>query len=165
MGRMRPNTTPLPEADTQGDSPRHRDRLRTPPRRRGAQPGFVREAVLIFVILSAIGLVVLDTLSVYSAHRTLKEQAAKAAGSAMAAFINSASDAVAQDAADSYLRAHDATLAAFHANHVNGDTWYVVTAKGKADTYVFRHLERLPWGAGGWIRTRLHPTATAGNRD
>jgi hypothetical protein len=128
------------------------------------QDGFVREAILVFIVLTVFGVILLDILSVYSTHRDLKDDAGNAAQAAMQEYVQSTSDLAAQQAAESYLKAHDATLLDFKANHLDGETWYAVTAQTTADTYVFHYLARLPWGMGAWMDRQLHPKETRDNR-
>jgi Flp pilus assembly protein TadG len=128
------------------------------------QAGFVREAILVFIVLTIVGVFLLDTLSVYSAHRNLKAQAGDAAAAAAQEYATSVSDTAAQSAAAGYLEAHGATLVAFRAHHENDGTWYTVTAQTNADTYVFRYIARLPWGIGSWMDRLLHPKETNDNR-
>jgi Flp pilus assembly protein TadG len=128
------------------------------------QPGFVREAILVFVVLSIVGVLILDIFSVYSAHRSLKDEAGNAAVAAMQEYALTTSDSSAQNAAASYLKGRDMTLVGFQAHHESGTPWFAVTAESTANTYVFRYIAHFPWGIGSWMDRQLHPRETNDNR-
>ena len=120
------------------------------------QEGLIRGAIVVFAIMAVFALVLLDFLSVYSAHRTLKEQANGAARAAVTSYVQSGSDVLAQQSAQQYLAERKAKMVAFRPADNLGSHSFVVTAERPADTYVFKYLAHLP-GVGRWIERQLHP--------
>jgi hypothetical protein len=141
-------------------------RTSTPARSRSGslrhQEGLVRGAIVLFVILTIVGMFILDILSVYTAHQTLGEQTRSAAIEAATSYVNSSSETVAEQAARQYLSDHGSTLVKIVGDHANGLNDYTVTAKRFAKTYLFRYFAKLP-KVGGWIDRQLHPTVTGDN--
>jgi predicted metalloprotease len=126
------------------------------------QGGFIRGAIVLFVVLTIVGMLILDILSVYTAHRTLGEQTRSAAEAAATAYVQSSNDASAEQAAAQYLSEHGSTLVKIVPDHANGLNVYTVTAKRGTKTYFFHYFARLP-KIGGWIDRQLHPQVTGDN--
>jgi hypothetical protein len=126
------------------------------------QDGFVRGAIVLFVVVSVVGMFILDVVSVYSAHKTLMEQTGSAAAEAATSYVQVASEQIADQAAASYLSDHGSTLVKIVSNHANGLNVYTVTAKRVAKTYFFHYLTGLP-KIGHWIYKQLHPVVTGDN--
>lgn len=127
------------------------------------QPAFLRGALVTFAVVAVVAVVLLDALSVYTAHRDLKKQTSSAASEAVATWVTTSNDAMAEQAAGAYLREHGVTMVDFGGSHVDGETYYEVTGTCHADTYVFHYLAHLP-GIGGWIDRQLHPRVTGDSR-
>jgi cobalamin biosynthesis protein CobD/CbiB len=126
------------------------------------QDGFVRGAIVLFVIVSVVGMFILDVLSVYTAHKTLVEQTASAATEAATSYVQVGSEQIADQAAANYLADRGSTLVKIVGNHTNGLDVYTVTAKRVAKTYFFHYLTGLP-KIGHWIDKELHPVVTGDN--
>jgi hypothetical protein len=127
------------------------------------QEGFVRGAIVVFVVLTVVGMFILDILSVYSAHHTLSEQTRSAAEAAATSYVQNASDAAAEQVAVQYLSHHGSTLVKFVPDHSNDANVFTVTAKRPAKTYFFHYLTGLP-KVGKWIDRQLHPEVTGDNQ-
>ena len=127
------------------------------------QGGFIRGAIILFVVLTVVGMFILDILSVYTAHRTLGEQTRSAAQAAATTYIQFSNDAAAEQAAAQYLSDHGSTLVKIVPNHENGLNVYTVTAKRAAKTYFFHYLAKLP-AIGKWIDRQLHPVVAGNNQ-
>ena len=117
---------------------------------------------MLFIVVTIVGVCILDILSVYTAHQTLSEQTTSAAIAAATSYVNSSSEPAAELAARQYLADHGSTLVKIVADHANGLNDYTVTAKRTAKTYFFRYLAKLP-KVGGWINRQLHPVVTGDN--
>jgi hypothetical protein len=128
------------------------------------QEGFLRGAIVLFVILTIVGMFILDILSVYTAHRTLGDQTRSAALEAATSYVQQGSEPVAEQAAADYLSARGSTLVKVVGDHANGLNDYTVTAKRGVKTYLFHYLAKLPM-VGGWINRQLHPVVTGANGD
>jgi hypothetical protein len=126
------------------------------------QDGFIRGAIVLFIIVTVVGLFILDILSVYTAHQTLGDQTRSAALEAATSFVQQGSEPVADQAASQYLSHHGSTLVKIVGNHGNGLNKYTVTAKRPVKTYIFRYLAKLPL-IGGWMNRQLHPVVTGAN--
>lgn len=127
------------------------------------QPAFLRGALVIFAIVAVVAVVVLDVLSIYTAHRDLKKATAKAATEAVATWVSTSNDAMAEQAADAFLRDRGVRMVDFGGSHADGETYYEVTGTRRADTYVFRYLTHLP-GIGDWMDRQLHPQVSGDSR-
>jgi hypothetical protein len=117
---------------------------------------------VLFIVVTIVGVFILDILSVYTAHQTLNEQTRSAAIEAATSYVNLGSEPAAELAAKQYLSDHGSTLVKIVGNPANGLNDYTVTAKRTAKTYFFRYLAKLP-KVGGWIDRQLHPTVTGDN--
>jgi hypothetical protein len=126
------------------------------------QGGFVRGAIVLFVIVTVVGVFVLDILSVYTAHSTLDAQTRSAAVAAATTYVQLSNDTAAEQAAAQYLSDHGSTLVKIVSDHTNGINVYTVTASRVAKTYVFHYLAKLP-KVGGWIDRHLHPVVSGDN--
>ena len=127
------------------------------------QPGFVRAALLLFVVLGVVGVVLLDLLSVYTAHSMLGRQTRQAAKQAAQEYARTANDDAADTAAAQYLTIHGSTMVKFAVDHVDGNNTFTVTARRAAKTYFFGLLTHLP-KLGSWVSHRLHPQVTGSNQ-
>ena len=114
------------------------------------------------MIVSVVGMFILDVLSVYTAHKTLVEQTASAATEAATSYVQVGSEQIADQAAANYLADRGSTLVKIVGNHTNGLDVYTVTAKRVAKTYFFHYLTGLP-KIGPWIDKKLHPVVTGDN--
>ena len=128
------------------------------------QGGFIRGAIVLFVIVTVVGMFILDILSVYSAHKTLGEQTTAAAIEAATTYVQLGTEQSADQAATTYLSDHGSTLVKITSDHTNGANTYTVTAKRGVKTYIFHYLAKLP-KVGGWMDRQLHPVVTGDNSD
>jgi hypothetical protein len=126
------------------------------------QDGLIREALFFLVLVGLFALILLDIIAIYSTHRAVKEDAKKAAEVAVAAYVTTANDTAAQQAALAYLDAHHTRLVSFAADHSQPTTVYKVTAQRKVKTFLLKYLEHLP-KVGKWMNRQLRPEATADN--
>jgi hypothetical protein len=135
------------------------------PRRRWAQEqdGLIREALFFVVLVGLFAVILLDVIAIYSSHRAVKEDARRAADVAVAAYVQTASDAAAQQAAAAYLGSHKTQLIAFDVKRSQNATVYEVTARRTVNTLVLKYVGHLP-KIGKWMERQLHPEATAGNQ-
>jgi predicted metalloprotease len=124
------------------------------------QEGFIRGAIVLFVIVTVVGMFILDILSVYTAHTTLGDQTRDAANEAQVTFVQTGSEQEAHQAATSYLAARGSTLVKITGDHTTGV--YKVTAKRYAKTYFLHYLGKLP-KMKGWMDRQLHPVVTGDN--
>ena len=127
------------------------------------QGGFIRGAIVLFVVLTVVGVFLLDILSVYTAHRMLGEQARAAAAASATTYVKFSDDAAARQTAAQYLSARGSTLVKFVSDHTNGLNVFTVTAKRVAKTYVLHYFAKLP-KIGGWIDRQLHPEVSGDNQ-
>jgi uncharacterized membrane protein len=127
------------------------------------QDGLLREALFFLALVCLFAVILLDVISIYSTHRAVKEDAKRAAEVAVAAYVQTASDAAAQQAAAAYLGSHKTQLVTFTVKRSQDATAYEVTARRKVDTLLLKYVGHLP-KIGRWMDRQLHPEATAGNR-
>jgi hypothetical protein len=123
------------------------------------QDGFIREVVWIVVVLTVIGVVVLDGMAIFSAYQSA-DDAAKAAREARTEYVQSLSVPAAELAADQYLARSGLEMIDFEAAQTeSGSVRFTVTAQASADTYAFHHLGRIPQ-LEDWVQRTTHPTRT-----
>jgi hypothetical protein len=127
------------------------------------QDGLLREALFFVVLVGLFAVILLDVIAIYSTHRAVKEDAKRAAEVAVAAYVSTASDAAAQQAAAAYLGSQKTQLVTFTVKRSQDATAYEVTARRKVDTLLLKYVGHLP-KIGRWMDRQLHPEATAGNR-
>jgi hypothetical protein len=119
-----------------------RDRLRE-------QDGLIRESIKIFAIIAVIAFTLLDTFSVFNAHRAATGDANNAAQQALNTWVATQGDVTAANAsADSFLRAHDDWMvkswtAPSPTSPQTPD--FYVTARRDVSTYVLKYGVHLPW--------------------
>ena len=126
------------------------------------QDGLIRESIKIFAIIAIIAVALLDTFSVFGAHRTVMGDANNAASEALHTYVATQSNlAEAQASAVSFLRAHDDTMTKFWTQTPpTAQTLdFYVTAKRDVKTSVLKYGTHLPW-IGKSVKSLLVQTGT-----
>jgi hypothetical protein len=100
------------------------------------QDGLIREALFFVVMVGLFALILLDDIAIYSSHRAVKEDAKRAAEVAVATYVQTASDAAAQQAAAAYLGSHKTQLVTFAVKRSQNATVYEVTARRTVNTFL-----------------------------
>jgi hypothetical protein len=121
------------------------------------QDGFFREILWVAVVLAVIAVVVLDGMSIFTAHQSANNDTTSAAREARTEYVQSLSLPSAKIAAEQYLSRSGLDLVAF-SSQTNPEGVVVFTVKAKADaqTYVFKLLGVIP-GLKGWVERITHP--------
>ena len=124
------------------------------------QDGFIRGILWVCLVLAIIAVVVLDAISLLTANRSVDDDAARAAREARTEYVDTLDARVAYAVADAYLAKSGLEMAGFSTSTSSeGGLVFTVTAQAHADTYVFRHLARIP-GLGDWVTRVSNPSAT-----
>jgi uncharacterized membrane protein len=128
----------------------------------GEQDGFIRESVKVFVVVMIIFVILLDGHALFDNRREAGDDAHVAAMAAALVYSTTQNDALAKQQAERVLDERDAQLVAFAGQHVEGDTYYTVTATRAANTYLFHYLASVP-GVGSWAEKLSHPDVSSYN--
>ena len=126
------------------------------------QDGLIRESIKIFAIIAIIAVALLDTFSVFGAHRTVMGDANNAASEALHTYVATQGNlAEAQASAVSFLRAHDDTMTkVWTQTPPTAQTPdFYVAAKRDVNTYVLKYCTHLPW-VGHSVANLLVQTGT-----
>lgn len=111
----------------------------------------MRTILLVLVLLALVGLLVVDGVGMYVAHRTAAELSEAVAEEAAQAFVETdGSEAAAQLAAEAV--AADAGVELLDVTYHRGTTrWYEATVRAEGRSYFLKHLplirDRLDWEA------------------
>lgn len=123
------------------------------------QDGFIREVVWIVVVLTVIGVVVLDGMAVFSAYQSA-DDATTAAREARTEYAQTLNLPSAKIAAQQYLAKSGLEMVDFKAQRVeNGTVTFTVKARATADTYAFHYLGKIPQ-LSDWVERVTNPTRT-----
>jgi hypothetical protein len=123
------------------------------------QDGFVREILWMALVIVVIAVIVLDGIAIFSAHQTVKDEAAQAARAASTEYVQSPSPDSARLAALGELQGNNLRLTHFTVSTApDGSPMFTVTARAHADTRLFRYLSYL--GLKKWVNKVTNPSAT-----
>jgi heme exporter protein D len=126
------------------------------------QDGFIREILWLALAIAIVAVVLLDAMSLFSAHQTTHDNANAAAHAAQQEYAQTSDAASAKAAAQISLAKNGDKLIAFSAGRTpESDVVFMVTAQGHADTYAF-HLLRYV-GLKDLVHKMSDPTATEGS--
>jgi len=125
----------------------------------------VREALVVFIVVGAIFVALLDGFGVFSAWQNVRGDAKDASQAAFQSLLEHNNDpTVARQAADSSLRQNGDAMTSFSISQPQGSTPQVtVSATREAKTYVFKYGTHLPL-VGGLFKhmLRAHATRSSG---
>ena len=125
------------------------------------QDGFIREIIWVAVAIAIVAVVLLDGMSIFTAHQSVRDDSATAAREARTEYAQSLSVPAAKLAAQQYLAKSDLTLVSFSAvQNAEGGVVFSVKATAEAKTYAFRFLKVIP-GLKKWEEKMTHPSATS----
>jgi hypothetical protein len=123
------------------------------------QDGFIREVIWIVVVLTVIGVVVLDGMAIFGAYQSA-DDAAKAAREARTEYAQSLDVPLAKLAAQQYLTKSGLEMIDFKAVRTDaGSVRFTVKAQASAETYAFRYLGKIPQ-LEDWVERTTHPMRT-----
>lgn len=123
------------------------------------QDGFIREVVWIVVVLAVVAVVILDGMAIFSAHRSVGDDAATAAEEARAEYVQSLDFVGAKLAAARYLAKSGTEMTGYKVVRTANGVRFTVTAEASADTYAFGFLARIPQ-LRDWVERTTHPEAS-----
>lgn len=126
------------------------------------QDGLIREAIKIFAVMAVIAVALLDTFSVFNAHRSATGDANNAAKEALNTWVATQGNVEsAKASADSFLRARDDWMVKFWtvSPPTSQTPDFYVTARRDVSTYVLKYGTHLPW-IGDNIKGLLVQTGT-----
>lgn len=124
------------------------------------QDGFIREILWVAVVIAIVAVVVLDGMSIFTAHQSVRDDSATAAKEARTEFAQTLSLPAAKIAAQQYLSKSGVTLLSFtSAQSLEGTAIFTVKAKASAPTYVFKFLGIVP-GLKKWVDRTTHPVGS-----
>lgn len=124
------------------------------------QDGFIREVTWVVVILAIIAIVILDSMAIFSAYQSAREDATTAAKEARTEYAQSVNMRAAKLAAEQYLAKSGLDLVEFSTERTEEDTTrFTVTARATADTYAFRYLGAIPQ-LKKWVNRMTSPVRT-----
>ena len=125
-------------------------------RHRG-QEGFIREVVWLALGLAIIAIVMLDAMALFTAHNTVRDDAATAAKEARTTYAQYLDVRAARAAAKTYLENSGDRLLRFKAVKMeDGTAGFTVTCTTSAKTYGFKYLAHVP-GLSAWVRDLSNP--------
>lgn len=124
------------------------------------QDGFIREVTWVVVILAIIAIVILDSMAIFSAYQSAREDATTAAKEARTEYAQSVNMRAAKLAAEQYLAKSGLDLVEFSTERTEEDTTrFTVTARATANTYAFRYLGAIPQ-LKKWVNRMTSPVRT-----
>ncbi len=124
------------------------------------QDGFIREILWVAVVIAIAAVVVLDGMSIFTAHQAVRNDSATAAKEARTEFAQTLSLPAAKIAAQQYLSKSGLTLLSFTSSQsLEGTAVFTVKSKASAPTYVFRFLGIVP-GLKKWVDRTTHPVGS-----
>ena len=124
------------------------------------QDGFIREILWAALAIAIVAVVVLDGMSVFSAHQAVSSDTGRAAVEARNEYTQTLSLPAAKIAAQQYLSKSDLELVSFSsAKNAEGAVVFTVRAKAAATTYAFKYLRLVP-GLEKWVERTTQPTGT-----
>ena len=124
------------------------------------QEGFIREILWVALVIAIIAVVVLDGMSIFTAHQSVNDDTISAAREARTEYAQSLNVPAAKLAAQQYLTKSDLQLVSFSAvQNAAGNVVFTVKAKATAHTYVFRFLKYVP-GLKKWEQQMTHPSGS-----
>jgi hypothetical protein len=128
-----------------------------------AEDGFVRGIVVFAVMLAVVAVVVLDSVSMFSAGQKVERDARSAAGAARFSYSQSSNIVVAEQKAKDWLRHAGDKVISVKSEATAGEPTFTVSASRKAHTYALKYGTHLPW-IGQHIGRWLHPHSTQSSR-
>jgi|GEM_PF-837936 len=124
------------------------------------EDGFIREVLWVALAIAIVAVVLLDGMSIFTAHQSVREDAATAAREARTDYAQSLSLPLAEATAEQYLTRSGLKMISFEAaQNEEGVRVFTVKAKADAETRVFKFLRFVP-GLEKWVERTTHPTAT-----
>jgi len=124
------------------------------------QEGFIREILWVALVIAVIAVVVLDGMSIFTAHQSVNDDTISAAREARTEYAQSLSVPASKLAAEQYLTKSDLQLVSFSAvQNAAGTVVFTVEAKAAAHTYVFRFLKYVP-GLKKWEQQMTQPSGS-----
>ena len=125
------------------------------------QDGFIREILWVALVIAIIAVVILDGMSIFTSHQSVRNDSATAAKEARTEYAQTVNVPAAKLAAQQYLTRSDLQLVSFSAlQNAEGNVVFTVKAQAAAKTYVFRFLKVVP-GLKKWEEKMTHPSATS----
>ncbi len=128
------------------------------------QDGFIREILWVAVVIAIIAVVVLDGISIFTAHQAVANDTQTAAREARTEYAQSLSLPSAKIAAEQYLSKSGLELLAFSSEKgAEGTAVFTVEAQADAETYLFEYLRYIP-GLDSWVERMTQPTGSGRSR-
>ena len=127
-----------------------------------AEDGLIRGIVGLALILAVIAVVVVDSISMFSASQKVDSDAHSAATAARFAYsqtTNLTNFGPAERAAKQLLRRGGDKIISVKHQATGGEPLFIVSASRTAHTYVLKYCTHLPW-IGKQIGRWLHPHST-----
>lgn len=125
-----------------------------------SQEGFIREILWVALPIAIIAVLLLDGMSIFTAHQSVRDDSSTAASEARTEYTQTLSVPAAKIAAEQYLTKSDLKLVSFSAvQNAQGNVVFSVKAQAAANTYVFKFLEYVP-GLKKWEQQMTHPVDT-----
>ncbi len=124
------------------------------------QEGFIREILWVALAIAIVAVVLLDGMSIFTAHRSVGDDSTAAAREARTEYAQTLNLPAARLASEQYLLKSNLELVKFSTSQGDGGTLvFSVKARASAHTYVFKYLRLIP-GLEKWVQRTTHPTAT-----
>ena len=124
-----------------------------------AEDGLIRGVVGLALVVAVIAVVVLDSISMFSASQKVDSDAHSAATAARFAYSQTSNFVSAERAAKQLLRRGGDTVISVKSQATAGEPVFIVSASRTARTYVLKYGTHLPW-VGKQIGRWLHPHST-----
>ena len=124
-----------------------------------AEDGLIRGIVGLALILAVIAVVVLDSISMFSASQKVGSDAQSAANAARFSYSQTSNIVEAEHAAKELLRRGGDKVISATSKATAGEPVFTVRASRTARTYVLKYATHLPW-IGKQIGRWLHPHST-----
>ena len=129
--------------------------------RLSGQEGFVREVLVITLVIAIVAVVLLDVMSIFNARQSVKDDTKTAAHEARTEYAQSLNQAAAKLAAEQYIVSSGLTWIDFSSKQgPEGTPVFTVTATTTADTFVFRFLKGIPQ-LKKWVERTTHPVGSS----
>ena len=124
-----------------------------------AEDGLIRGIVGLALILAVIAVVVVDSISMFSASQKVASDARGGANAARFAYSQASNIVIAERAAKNLLRHAGDKVISVKSEATAGEPVFTVSASRTAHTYVLKYGTHLPW-IGKQIGRWLHPQST-----
>ena len=123
------------------------------------QDGFARGVLQLALIVAVAAFIVLDGMALFNAQQSVEDSVAVAAVEARNAYFETQNVAGAKQAAQASLAKNGKEFAGLvMSRNLEGALVFSVSAKGHADTYVFKYLGYV--GLKDWVNRMTNPAAT-----